>query len=241
MKRILTTLSQKWPEYLLEILVLIIGIYGAFALESWNESRKEQEEILNYIQSIKKDIEADEVLFTQITEILHEQVIAGEYIIPILESKNPVIEDSLRFILSFNEMTTAPIISKQNTTWDYVNSSGVISKFNDSDLTDQLQIYYREYNSLTENFNHSAVPARLEIRRLKYEIMEDKELKKFFPTNQPVAPSPVVYQAIYRDERMLPLCRFIGGGSAIYYEGQFSKISSFAQEILQYFESKYPK
>jgi hypothetical protein len=241
MKRILTTLSQKWPEYLLEVLVLVVGIYGAFALERWNETRKEQEEILNYIQSIKKDLEADEILFTRITQILHEQVIAGEYIIPILESANPKIEDSLRFILSFNEMTTAPIISKQNTTWDYVNSSGVISKINDPELTDQLQMYYRKYNSLTENFNQSAVPARLEIRRLKYEIMEDKELKKFFPTTQPVAPSPLVYQDIYHDARILPLCRFIGGGSAIYYEGQFRKIHSIQQDILQYFKSKYPK
>jgi hypothetical protein len=32
MKRILSTLKEKWPEYFFEILVLIIGIWGAFEL-----------------------------------------------------------------------------------------------------------------------------------------------------------------------------------------------------------------
>ncbi len=59
MKRLLTTLKDKWSEYLLEIIVLIVGIYGAFALESWNEGRKAEEEFRIIITTVKTDILSD--------------------------------------------------------------------------------------------------------------------------------------------------------------------------------------
>ena len=59
MKRLLQTLSQKWPEYLLEILVLIIGIYGAFALDHWNEQRKEKITELKLLSDLKQNLETN--------------------------------------------------------------------------------------------------------------------------------------------------------------------------------------
>jgi len=41
MKKIIKTLRKKWAEYLLEILVIVIGIISAFMLNSWHEGRKE--------------------------------------------------------------------------------------------------------------------------------------------------------------------------------------------------------
>ena len=82
MKRLLLTLSQKWPEYLLEILVLIIGIYGAFALEEWNEQRKETSAKSALIENLSEEFRNN---LTQIDIVLSNDRLAVAVSLKLME------------------------------------------------------------------------------------------------------------------------------------------------------------
>lgn len=56
MKRILNTLSEKWPEYLLEVAVITAGIIGAFMLNSWHNQRQLRQEERILLLDLRADL-----------------------------------------------------------------------------------------------------------------------------------------------------------------------------------------
>lgn len=55
MKRILSTLAQKWPEYFLEIIAITLGIWAAYVLDDWKEQHENQELEQTYLKAIQAE------------------------------------------------------------------------------------------------------------------------------------------------------------------------------------------
>ena len=80
MKRILTTLSEKWPEYLLEIIVLVIGIYGAFALDGWKDNLNDRREFESQICQMIDELDQDIFFFSESRDINQRYLIYLEHL-----------------------------------------------------------------------------------------------------------------------------------------------------------------
>lgn len=155
MKRILTTLKEKWPEYLLEILVLIVGIYGAFALESWNDDRKSQLVLINDLNAISESIVKDQSQLTKLVDLRRNAYNGITNIIDAVSSKDQAEP------VEFNELFVS--ILKENkfqpNPKGIENSELQILKNNDiydlsieyDELVNDLVFYEARLNEFTEN------------------------------------------------------------------------------------------
>ncbi len=60
MKRILSTLSSKWPEYLIESVVIVASILGAYALDNWNATRIETRKAERFLSELIDELDEAE-------------------------------------------------------------------------------------------------------------------------------------------------------------------------------------
>ena len=59
MKKILETLRNKWSEYLIETLVIFLGIFGAFTLNEWKDNREEENNLIAILEKSQISIQQE--------------------------------------------------------------------------------------------------------------------------------------------------------------------------------------
>jgi len=201
MKRILSTLKEKWPDYILEIFVITIGILGAFMLNNWNEAQKTnrfEKEILSLIdQNIERDYDlmAKELFKAKqgnkLTNKLLEQVALKNY--------NDSLNHWMGKIISFERFKS------QASAFEVLKTKGIES-ISDKELQLALISYYdidlfkvyQSLNDVEQSFNADWLPviktSFSSFTWLTYH--EPIDAKAFFEN-----PSNIVLFKIFKDNR----------------------------------------
>jgi biopolymer transport protein ExbB/TolQ len=96
--RIFTILARKWPEYLLEILVLIISIYGAFELENRNENKQRKVFELETLEQMMVNLRTDQENLMSINDEFKKALDATNKLLN-FDDKQGDSRDSLKFWL----------------------------------------------------------------------------------------------------------------------------------------------
>ena len=147
MKKILETLNRKWAEYLLEMIVIVIGILGAFMLNNWNEERKELVKSHDILLEIKENLQFNTSRF--MTEIKEEKNVIKSVDI-VLENINnhKVYSDSLDF--HFINTTYYPTASRKSSGYETLKSHGV--ELIKSTILRQaiIDLYEKTYNEISD-------------------------------------------------------------------------------------------
>ncbi len=144
MKELTENLRQNWPTYFFEILVLIIGIYGAFALENWNEERKQKKEEQALYRQLILDYEANLMQLNQKIELHRTCVNSSFFILDAMDNQTADLDSLLIHISVLGiDVTFDPI--KNN-----LSNSGKINLIKNPELNRMITNWSSELAALRE-------------------------------------------------------------------------------------------
>lgn len=146
MKRILSTLSQKWPEYLLEILVITIGILGAFILNNWNERRQQGSSAEVNLSILKQNLVDDRNQILSLLNNVNSTLASADSLLSQFKMLIPIDERTTyhinRLILEYN-------FSPNTNGLKILNSKGELGYF-DNTLQADIMKYYGLVDNIIE-------------------------------------------------------------------------------------------
>ena len=148
--RLMQLLREMWPAYLIEIIVIILGISITLALEDWRDNSKEKGLEKIYLGNLLADLDADQQSLQVAGTRTEELIKHGESIMqfisnPVANKINPSqLNSDIRSILG------RPKFVIHDATFSDLKSSGNLHLISDLELKNLLFAYYNQAQIIKE-------------------------------------------------------------------------------------------
>jgi hypothetical protein len=123
-----------------EVLIVVIGVSIAFAVNSWSEGRKNAELEKYYLESLHEDIVKDIKMLEQFQDLNDSIDVRLNELIA--TNRKQVIEDTLRFMQNNVTCLTNLLFYANNNSFDDMKNTGNMSVITNRKLTKELFSYY---------------------------------------------------------------------------------------------------
>jgi len=140
MKQIIRTIKNKWSEYFLEVLVITIGILGAFALNNWIEARKANASERLSIERLMEDLKSDIGRYQFLEKSYTNRIERSDSILQLLQ-KQQTRNDRLEIVSA--HLINFFAVEANTTTYDEMINTGRMYSFSDKELRAKINRYYR--------------------------------------------------------------------------------------------------
>ena len=198
----------KWKYYLIELMVVFIGVTAGFLLNNWREDNAELKLEKKYLESFYADVEADAVKLDSLIfrcqqkedtlmGILKKSVLIGE----------PLNEELAKALVM--ELLSLEWFAPSNDTYEDIINSGNLNLISDYKLKEKISSYYAFLNNVAkveqyylnhmDNYGFPILYKNLNIYTLEFISKESYQSLEF--TNMYLGVVSFVQQnnAIYRE------------------------------------------
>ena len=132
--------TQNWFTVVLEILVVIVGIFGGLQVDDWNSNRKDRIEERAYLERLSAQMQNNEAGLSALGPSLEERMQAVNYALSSL-SGDPKLIDGRRLMEELGKTMNLRVIHLQTDVYEEMVSTGNINLITDIRLREELAGY----------------------------------------------------------------------------------------------------
>lgn len=140
--RVAELLLEMWPAYLIEILVIIIGIWITFAVEQWRDNSKEAELEKVYQKNLLADINTDQQSLKYSIDNTRVILADGNELLNFIKQPNTDPLSPARADSDLQNILSRPKFITSDATFSDLKSSGNLRLLKDIHLKNLLFSYY---------------------------------------------------------------------------------------------------